>query len=93
MCHFRSICWSTPGFACIHLLTLVLGNGDCIKVRSHDHIFFPPAIDENGKRLRDGERSDFFQVWTDGKEFRWICFRTISAIETRAPRNGKDGAK
>jgi len=49
----------------------------------------PPDTDENGKRLRDGERSDFFQVWSDGKEFRWISFATISAIETRVPRNGK----
>jgi hypothetical protein len=70
--------------------TLVLTSGEKVKARGRDHISLPSATDENGKRLRDGERSDFFQVWTDGKAFRWICFATISAIETQAPRNGRN---
>jgi hypothetical protein len=70
--------------------TLVLTSGERVKVHSRDHISLPPTTDENGKRLRGRERSDFFQVWSNGKEFRWISFVTISAIETRALRNGKD---
>jgi hypothetical protein len=70
--------------------TLVLTSGERVKVRSHDHIFFPPTENQNGRRLADRERSDFFQVWGDGRAFRWVSFATISAIETRAPSANGD---
>jgi hypothetical protein len=66
--------------------TLVLTSGERVKVRSHDHIFLPPVEDENGKPLRDTQRSNLFQVWGNGYSFRWVSFRTISTIETRAPK-------
>jgi hypothetical protein len=69
--------------------TLVLTSGERVKVRSSDHIFFPPTENENGRRVSDAQRSDFFQVWGDGRSFRWVSFATISTIETKAP--GEDG--
>jgi hypothetical protein len=66
--------------------TLVLTSGERVKVRSHDHLFLPPTEDENGKQLRDAQRSNFFQVWGNGQSFRWVSFRTITTIEARAPK-------
>jgi hypothetical protein len=45
--------------------------------------------DENGAELNDGSRSDFFEVWTDGRRKRLVAFSSINIIETQDP-DGKD---
>jgi hypothetical protein len=52
--------------------TLVLTSGERVKVRSHDHIFLPPTENENGRRLTDAQRSDFFQVWVLDPRAIWF---------------------
>lgn len=66
--------------------TLVTSSGERIKVRSHDHIILPPRENENGTALRDKNRSDFFQVWSNGQSYRWVAFSSINIIETKAPK-------
>ena len=61
--------------------TIVVDSGDRIKVRSHDHIFIPPLEDERGEQIPDDNRSDFFQVWADGRRYRMVAFNSISIIE------------
>jgi hypothetical protein len=61
--------------------TIVVDSGDRIKVRSHDHIFIPPLEDERGEQIPDDNRSDFFQVWADGRHYRMVAFNSISIIE------------
>jgi len=63
---------------------LITSSGDRIKVRGADWIFLPPLADE-GRPLDDQERSDFFQVWGDGRNYRWIAFASVNIIETKAP--------
>ena len=55
---------------------LITSSGDRIKVRGADWIFLPPLADE-GRPLDDQERSDFFQVWGDGRNYRWIAFASV----------------
>ena len=66
-------------------ITIVTASGERIKVRSHDHMILPPLIDENGNKLEDNERSEFFQVWSDGRHFRWVAFTSINIIEAQGP--------
>jgi len=68
---------------------LVLSSGERVKVRSHDHIFFPPTVNEDGKRLTDAQRADVFQVWGNGESYRWVAFAQITSIEAKAPKNGE----
>ena len=68
---------------------LVTASGERVKVRSNEHIFLPPLTDENGAELNDGSRSDFFEVWTDGRRKRLVAFSSINIIETQDP-DGKD---
>jgi hypothetical protein len=63
-----------------HSFTIVTDSGERTKVRGKDWIFLPPLDD-----LADDERSDFFQVWGNGKAFRWVAFKSVSLIETKAP--------
>lgn len=65
--------------------TLVINSGDRVKVRGADWIFLPPLADDEGRILTDENRSDFFQVWGNGKSYRWIAFSAISIIDTKAP--------
>ena len=65
--------------------TLVTTSGERVKVRSHDHISLPPLEDENGNQLEDTARSDFFEVWSNGRSTRRIAFMSINIIETKAP--------
>lgn len=65
--------------------TLVTNSGDRIKVRGHDWIMLPPLADEDGRELDDSERADFFQVWGNGRNYRWVAFSAINVIEVRAP--------
>ena len=71
-----------------HPFTLVTTSGDRVKVHSHDHINLPPLEDENGFRLEDTQRADFFQVWGNGQRYRWVAFVAVNIIETQAPGNG-----
>ena len=68
-----------------HPFTLVTASGTRIKVQSHDHIILPPLVDENGLDLEDDSRSDFFQVWSNGRRYRWVAFASINIIEAQAP--------
>lgn len=61
-------------------------SGDRVKVRSPEHIFLPPVEDEDGRPLEDGQRSDFFEVWGDGRSSRWVAFSGINVIEVKAPQ-------
>jgi hypothetical protein len=63
--------------------TLVTASGERVKVRSHEHIFLPPTEDENGLVLQDENRSDFFEVWSDGRRKRLVAFASINIIETQ----------
>jgi hypothetical protein len=51
-------------------------------VRSDEHIFLPPREDENGRELSDENRSDFCEVWSNGRSKRWVAFGSINTIET-----------
>jgi hypothetical protein len=66
--------------------TVVLQSGERVKVRSHDHIDFPPTEDEDGRPLDDAERTDFFKVWGNGQRYRWVAFKAITTIEGSAPK-------
>jgi hypothetical protein len=68
-----------------HPFTLVTASGARIKVQSHDHIILPPLVDENGAGLDDRDRSDFFQVWSNGRRYRWVAFTSINIIEAQSP--------
>jgi hypothetical protein len=70
--------------------TLVLTSGERVNVRTHDHLSIPPTEDELGNPLSDGERADFFQVWGNGRRYRWIAFDAITTIEAQAPENGEN---
>ena len=59
-----------------------------VNVRTHDHLSIPPSEDEYGNLLSDSLRADVFQVWGDGKRYRWVAFSAITTIEARAPANG-----
>ena len=63
--------------------TLVTASGERVSVRSRDHIFLPPLTDDTGQLLDDVNRSDFFEVWSDGRRKRLIAFSTINIIETQ----------
>jgi hypothetical protein len=65
--------------------TLVLTGGERIKVRSRDHLSIPHVEDESGTALSDSERADSFQVWGNGRAYRWIAFNAITAIEDVMP--------
>jgi len=65
--------------------TIVTDSGERAKVRGRDWIFLPPLEDEDGHPLTDDNRSDFFQVWGNGKSYRWIAFRAANFIDTKAP--------
>lgn len=67
-----------------HPFTLITASGDRIKVQSHDHIILPPLVDEDGDEVVDEERSDFFQVWSNGRRYRWVSFASINIIESAA---------
>jgi hypothetical protein len=54
-------------------------------VASHDHIFIAPLKDEAGEEIDDAKRSDFFQVWGDGRHYRFVAFASIALLETDAP--------
>lgn len=58
---------------------LITGSGDRVKVKGRDWIFLQPLESSSE------ERTDFFQVWGNGKSYRWIAFASISMIETVAP--------
>ena len=60
--------------------TIVLSNGDRVRVPSHDHVFLPPLQDEEGP-IVDSDRDDFFQVWSKGVHYRWIGFEAIAMFE------------
>jgi hypothetical protein len=62
-----------------------------VKVRSNAHIFLPPFVDENGTELNDVNRSDFFEVWANGRRKRLVAFSSINIIETQEP-DGKEPA-
>ena len=61
---------------------LVTASGERVKVRSNEHIFLPPRTNENGQQLMDENRSDFFEVWSDGRSKRLVAFKSINIIET-----------
>jgi hypothetical protein len=63
--------------------TLVTASRERVRVHSHDHIFLPPFEDENGQRLDDANRSDFFEVWSNGRSKRLVAFSAINIIETK----------
>jgi hypothetical protein len=65
--------------------TLVVTSGDRVKVRGREWIFLPPLADENGVELGDDERTDFFEVWGNGKRARWIAFEAITVLEVNTP--------
>lgn len=65
--------------------TLVMTSGDRVKVRGKEWIFLPPLQDENGFQLNDDQRTDFFEVWGNGKRARWIAFKAITILEVSAP--------
>ena len=65
--------------------TLVLSSGERVKVRTHDHLSLPPTEDDEGGRLLDNDRADYFQVWGNGRHSRWIAFNAITSIEVMAP--------
>jgi hypothetical protein len=65
--------------------TLVATSGDRVKVRGKDWIFLPPLADEDGRDLADEERTDFFEVWGNGKSARWVAFAAIALLEVKAP--------
>ena len=67
-------------------LTLVTQSGERVKIRSRDHVFLPPSEDENGQRLDDADRSDFFEVWSDGRSKRYLAFNSINIIEMKEPQ-------
>jgi hypothetical protein len=67
--------------------TLVTNSGDRIKVRGHDWIILPPLEDEDGRHLEDSERSDFFHIWGNGRNYRWVAFDSINLIEAKAPES------
>ena len=67
--------------------TLVTSSGDRIRVPGHDWIFLPPLQDDQGNDLEDNERSDFFQVWGNGRSYRWVSFGSINLIEAKAPES------
>ena len=62
--------------------TLVASSGERYKVPSHDHIFFPPNVDDDGSPLPDEERSQMFIVVSRGSRVRHLFFDHITAIET-----------
>jgi hypothetical protein len=64
---------------------LVTSSGDRIKVRGEDWIFLPPLANEDGQPLDDRERSDLFQVWSSGRNYRWVAFEHINVIENSTP--------
>lgn len=66
--------------------TLVANSGDRIKVRGRQWIFLPPLADENGIELDDDERTDFFEVWGNGRQARWIAFTSIAILEVTPGR-------
>jgi len=68
--------------------TVILLSGERVKVRSTDHIDFPPQEDEDGAVLSDQERADFFRVWSNGQRYRWIAFAAIATLEGTAPQHG-----
>jgi hypothetical protein len=71
--------------------TLVTASGERVKVRSSEHIFLPPFEDENGAELKDSGRSDFFEVWSNGRRKRLVAFQSINIIETQElEANGKE---
>ena len=65
--------------------TIVVHSADRIRVASHDHIFIAPLKDEAGEEIDDAKRSDFFQVWGDGRHYRFVAFALIALLETDAP--------
>jgi len=67
--------------------TVVVQSGERVKVRSYDHIDFPPLEDEDGNDLTDSQRADFFKVWGNGLKYRWVAFGAITTIEGSAPKN------
>ena len=74
--------------------TLVTASGERVKVRGNEHIFLPPLEDENGAELNDAGRSDFFEVWSNGRHKRLVAFSSINIIETLEPEpNGKEPTK
>jgi hypothetical protein len=48
-------------------------------------------VDENGTELNDVNRSDFFEVWANGRRKRLVAFSSINIIETQEP-DGKEPA-
>jgi hypothetical protein len=68
-----------------HPFTLVTASGERVRVHSRGHIILPPLVDEDGLPLQDDDRSDFFQVWTNGRRYRWVAFSSINIIEAEAP--------
>jgi hypothetical protein len=58
------------GIASGRPFTLVTASGQRVNVRSDEHIFLPPREDENGRELSDEDRSDFFEVWSNGRSKR-----------------------
>ena len=62
---------------------LVTASGERVKVRSNEHIFLPPFEDENGTEIEDIGRSDFFEVWSNGRRKRLIAFASVNIIETQ----------
>jgi len=41
--------------------------------------------DEAGEEIDDAKRSYFFQVWGDGRHYRFVAFASIALLETDAP--------
>ena len=63
--------------------TLVTSSGERVRVRSRDHIFLPPLTDDTGQPLTGADRSDLFEVWSNGRRKRLIAFSSINIIETQ----------
>jgi hypothetical protein len=68
-----------------HAFILVTSSGERVRAYSYDHCSLPPLVDESGVGLRDEERSDFFLVWANGRQYRWVAFSSINIIESEAP--------
>ena len=69
--------------------TIITDAGERVKVQGNEWIFLPPLQDENDIPLFDETRSDFFQVWGNGENYRWIAFRTANLIEAKHPKDGE----
>ena len=65
--------------------TIVVQSGDRIRVPTHDHISIPPLTGEEGDPIDDTQRSDFFQVWGDGRHYRFVAFSSVTLLETDSP--------